>query len=159
MKTLTLWQPYASLVAMGEKRIETRSWSTSYRGPLAIHAGQALPKIWTPFKDEHFVEALAPEIGLNSMGAPNLDRLPRGVVLAIVNLVDVAPMLPWGEVLGWGFPTPKEEAFGRYDNADGQRYAWFFQDDDVQLVDPPIPCRGRQRLWELPVEVTREVFA
>lgn len=39
MKVLTLHQPWASLVALGVKTIETRSWSTSYRGPLAIHAG------------------------------------------------------------------------------------------------------------------------
>lgn len=37
---LTLWQPWASLVAWEEKRIETRSWSTSYRGPLVIHAAK-----------------------------------------------------------------------------------------------------------------------
>ena len=43
MKALTLHQPWATLVAVGEKRIETRSWSTDYRGPLAIHAGKARP--------------------------------------------------------------------------------------------------------------------
>lgn len=43
MKTLTLHQPWASLIAMGVKKIETRSWGTKYRGPLAIHAGQHRP--------------------------------------------------------------------------------------------------------------------
>ena len=38
MKVLTLHQPYASLIALGLKTIETRSWSTKYRGPLAVHA-------------------------------------------------------------------------------------------------------------------------
>lgn len=38
MKALTLTQPYATLVAIGAKLIETRSWRTGYRGPLAIHA-------------------------------------------------------------------------------------------------------------------------
>ncbi len=42
MRTLTLTQPWATLVALGAKTIETRSWQTSYRGPLAIHAGQGL---------------------------------------------------------------------------------------------------------------------
>jgi hypothetical protein len=36
MKALTLIQPWASLVAIGAKRVETRGWRTSYRGPLAI---------------------------------------------------------------------------------------------------------------------------
>jgi hypothetical protein len=39
MKALSLWQPWATLVSIGAKRIETRSWPTKYRGPLAIHAG------------------------------------------------------------------------------------------------------------------------
>ena len=42
MKVLTLTQPWATLVAIGAKHIETRSWATSYRGPLAIHAGKGL---------------------------------------------------------------------------------------------------------------------
>ena len=41
-KALTLSQPYATLLALGQKRIETRSWSTSFRGPLLIHAGAGL---------------------------------------------------------------------------------------------------------------------
>ena len=41
MKALTIRQPWASLIAAGVKTIETRSWSTRYRGPLAIHAGKA----------------------------------------------------------------------------------------------------------------------
>lgn len=45
MKALTLWQPWASLVALGAKRIETRSWSTTYRGPLAIHAAARKPEV------------------------------------------------------------------------------------------------------------------
>ncbi len=39
MKALSIRQPWASLIARGEKTIEVRSWSTSYRGPLLICAG------------------------------------------------------------------------------------------------------------------------
>ncbi|MFV0399180.1 MAG: ASCH domain-containing protein [Oscillospiraceae bacterium] len=38
MKAITIWQPWASLLACGAKKYETRSWVTSYRGPIAIHA-------------------------------------------------------------------------------------------------------------------------
>lgn len=38
MKALSLRQPWASLIADGRKTIETRTWRTRYRGPLAIHA-------------------------------------------------------------------------------------------------------------------------
>lgn len=44
IKTLSLWQPWASLVAVGEKRIETRSWATKHRGTIAIHATQNWPQ-------------------------------------------------------------------------------------------------------------------
>jgi hypothetical protein len=40
---LFLTEPWASLVALGEKRTETRSRHTPYRGPLAIHAAKSLP--------------------------------------------------------------------------------------------------------------------
>ena len=46
MKALTLWQPWASLVALGWKSVETRCWSTKYRGPLAIHSAAKLPPDW-----------------------------------------------------------------------------------------------------------------
>jgi hypothetical protein len=38
MKVLSIMQPWASLIVMGAKQIETRSWMTTYRGPLLIHA-------------------------------------------------------------------------------------------------------------------------
>lgn len=44
VKALTLHQPWASLVAVGAKTIETCSWPTSYRGRLLIHAGKQAPE-------------------------------------------------------------------------------------------------------------------
>lgn len=41
MKALTICQPYAEMIILGEKPIENRTWATSYRGPLAIHAGKS----------------------------------------------------------------------------------------------------------------------
>ena len=42
MKTLTLKQPWATVIASGIKHYEFRSWKTSYRGPLLIHAGMGM---------------------------------------------------------------------------------------------------------------------
>lgn len=36
MRALSLYQPWASLIAFGEKKVETRGWATDYRGPLEI---------------------------------------------------------------------------------------------------------------------------
>jgi hypothetical protein len=41
MRAITICQPYAHLIATGEKRIENRTWPTSHRGLLAIHAGKS----------------------------------------------------------------------------------------------------------------------
>lgn len=40
MKAITIRQPWAWLIVVGAKGVENRSWSTSYRGPLLIHAAQ-----------------------------------------------------------------------------------------------------------------------
>jgi hypothetical protein len=42
MKAITLLRPSSSLVVLGEKRIEARSWPTSHRGHLAIHSSGRL---------------------------------------------------------------------------------------------------------------------
>lgn len=44
MKAISLKQPWANLVASGKKTIETRKWSTKYRGDLVICSSQN-PKI------------------------------------------------------------------------------------------------------------------
>jgi hypothetical protein len=38
MKAISLWNPWAYAVPLGLKGVETRSWATNYRGPIAIHA-------------------------------------------------------------------------------------------------------------------------
>ena len=40
MKSLSLKQPYADLLATGRKTIEIRKWNTDFRGPFLIHASK-----------------------------------------------------------------------------------------------------------------------
>ena len=40
MKVLSIIEPWATLIASKQKYIETRSWKTSYRGELYIHASK-----------------------------------------------------------------------------------------------------------------------
>ena len=40
MKTLTIKEPYATLIAEGLKEYEFRTWKTSYRGDILIHAAK-----------------------------------------------------------------------------------------------------------------------
>ncbi|HEY5988448.1 MAG TPA: hypothetical protein VIV12_19030 [Streptosporangiaceae bacterium] len=62
-----------------------RSWPTSYRGPLAIHAAKAFPG-WACelCLTSPFFEALT-----EGRGAVQALRLPRGKVVAVAELVDV----------------------------------------------------------------------
>jgi hypothetical protein len=48
MKTLSIRQPYASLICRGIKTIENRTWDTTYRGKLLIHAS-GKPLAWPAF--------------------------------------------------------------------------------------------------------------
>ncbi len=43
-KVLSLLEPWATLKAYDLKRIETRSWATTYRGPIFIHASKGYGK-------------------------------------------------------------------------------------------------------------------
>lgn len=108
MKALTIHQPWASLIAAGVKTIETRSWSTRHRGPLAIHAGKARPEC-TQWEDGPFDDIGPHQFGgwVNDDGhlvedpwwlslAPmhrEYIRMPLGAVTAVANLVDVVPMI------------------------------------------------------------------
>ena len=44
MKTLTIKQPFATLIVEGLKEYEFRTWKTNYRGEILIHAGKAVDK-------------------------------------------------------------------------------------------------------------------
>ena len=135
IRALSITQPWASLIALGAKSIETRSWATGYRGPLAIHATKGFPRrALECCLDEPFRSALW------AASVRSADHLPRGKVVAIAELVDVRRIT-----------TPKslryvlsanEVAFGDFTPG---RYAWVLA--NVQPLPEPIPARGMQRLW------------
>lgn len=140
MKGLALLQPWASLVATGAKRIETRSWRTKYRGPLVIVAskGVATPAI------------LAAEAAADAVGLPHM--LPRGAALAVCRLErcmrieDSDDDRPWiTDDDGMTLPVPREELpWGDYRPG---RWAWLL--GDVVALDEPIPMRGRLGVFDL----------
>lgn len=76
MKTVTIRQPWASMIMNGSKTIEVRSWKTNYRGELAIHAGQKVEKEIAAHYDY------------------SRDDLPTGVILGVVNLIEIMEFTP-----------------------------------------------------------------
>lgn len=94
MKALSLLQPWATLIDVGAKTIETRSWPTSYRGLVAIHASKGFPGECRELcEDEPFRGALIRGGLPCESRAPGAyfvvaDDIPRGVVLCICRVVD-----------------------------------------------------------------------
>jgi hypothetical protein len=152
MKGLTLTQPWATLIALGEKRIETRSWSTNYRGPVAIHAAKGLAE---PVCNEdglrYFVDSHPFGEALGRHGITVAEQLPRAAVLATAHLLACLPTARLGTLmrelpeLADFEPAEHERAFGNYEPG---RYAWLFT--DLSVFSEPIPYRGAQGLWEVP---------
>lgn len=74
MYALTVRQPFASLIVLGIKPVENRTWSTVHRGRIAIHAGLAI------FQDD--VDYCEERLGYKL----DLDELVYGAVLGVVEL-------------------------------------------------------------------------
>lgn len=138
MKALSLWQPWATLIAIGAKQFETRSWKTDYRGPLVIHAS----KRWTV--DERGICISQPFARvLRAGGYTQLSQIPLGAALCIVDLVDVLPTEKVRSDSYRLYRLVDELSFGNY--ADG-RYAWKLA--NVRRFTSPLPMRGAQGLFD-----------
>lgn len=140
MKVLTLTQPWATLVAIGAKRIETRSWQTTYRGPLLIHAGKGLAGMSRADLEE-IISTEPFTSALEAAGITEASQLPRGAIVARCVLVDVERV----EKLR---VSTQERAFGNY--APG-RFGWLLS--DIRALPEPIPAKGALGLWDYDGEV------
>lgn len=137
MKAISILQPWASLVATGLKTIETRSWSTNYRGQLAIHASKNMPRY---AKD--LCPGFAEAIGFVKYNGSWLYYLANGVgnfgaVIATCRLFDCVPV----EELTLG-RIGHESLYGDFTPG---RYAWLLK--DIRQLDKPVPVRGSLGLW------------
>lgn len=81
MKVLTVHQPWAWAISKGFKDVENRSWSTNYRGRLAIHAGLSKKSL----KDLKIVQQLT---------QINKPDLKFGAIICTVDLIDVVQNSP-----------------------------------------------------------------
>ncbi|MEO8862303.1 MAG: ASCH domain-containing protein [Ginsengibacter sp.] len=135
MKALSLLQPWASLVVIGVKEIETRSWSTPYRGPLLIHASKG--KAGEIFADElPFKKYIT-----------DFKNLPFGFIIGKVTLTDVirigTGLLSYANDETLNKLSMEEKAFGDYSPG---RFAWLFKDPII--FKTLVGARGSLSLWE-----------
>ncbi len=131
MKVLSVAQPYATLLVLGAKRLETRPWQTAHRGPLAVHAARALCR-QEPFRSL-----------LRAGGVADWSDLPRGAVVGAVELT--------GCVRVEDLPPPEEPEASLGDFAPG-RWVWHVR--RALRLPQPLPARGRLGLFDADLSLT-----
>lgn len=167
MRCISLWQPWASLLASGAKTCETRGWPTRHRGKMLVHAA----KKWNPdlaavaADPRHFRPALEAAGVVFEPTEEACERgwnLPFGAVVGSVDVVDCYPTERVRVRVPGKFLIPAtigatdlivppflnvteaEHAFGDYSSG---RYAWLCE-NPVRFATP-IPYRGRQLLFDV----------
>lgn len=141
VRLLSLWQPWAQLMALGLKTIETRSWPTKYRGLIAIHAGLAFPPEAMQLASELGVAKLIPS------------TLHFGKILCVVNLRDIGST---GFIDTWASSdVARMKTELRYGNYDPHRFAWFT--DKLHVLKEPLEYKGAQGLRRLPPDVVAKL--
>lgn len=107
MKVLSFLQPWASLTVMGFKKLETRSWSTSHRGDLLIHASLGKSGALLA-KEPPFIKYIT-----------DFSKLPFGAIIGKAVLTDIIKV----ESLHLSTEainrlSMEQRAFGDYSNGD-----------------------------------------
>ena len=128
MKALSIWQPWAQLLATGVKHDETRSWGTKYRGPILIHAAKRQMDYTSEFIELHRSPFYKYFKVMGFGTYENILKLPYGAIIGMAELVDCKKI---------------DYAFGNFTVG---RYAWRME--KPVLFDTPIPAKGKQGLWE-----------
>jgi hypothetical protein len=154
LKVITMTQPWATLLAVGVNRIETRSWPTNFRGQLAIHSAQGFPAYAAALcRQSPYAEALA------AAGYHSASDLPRGKIIGVGVLADLlrcdasteAAIIAQSDS---GLLPPDELAFGDFSAG---RFGFVM--DDMRLLPEPIAARGMLGLWTAPPAIEQAILA
>ena len=162
-RCLSIRRPWAPLIIQGYKSIENRSWPTSYRGRIAIHASQAdethAYDRWLncgSADDETHGPILCGSAQLaafreymNGRYGPLNHELHAGPGIIgtaeLINCIDMSgddadALLPDDSP---GYSTPP---WCWYSGHAG--YAWIFA-NPISFITEPIDCHGKLNLWKL----------
>ena len=142
MKVLSVRQPWAYLIVAGYKPVENRRWSTTYRGPLLIHASITtqpddfpVQREWIKTLNEYLIAGDESPIVIP-------DDLPRGAIVGSVNLTDV-----------WDKKKFERPGIRWFEGPYG------FKMDDAVQFHQPIPYRGSLGIqWAHDRNMTSDLF-
>jgi hypothetical protein len=165
LPAISLWQPWASVLFVPSlKPIETRHWSTNYRGPLLIHAAKKsngeLVRFWNERRnDKRFAWDLA------ASGLHGFAGLPLGAIIGRVDLVDCVETATTNP-LGMGEPLRVEQNRLRFEkfcvpnmwpivemwgDFSPGRFGWCFA--NARRLTRPIPYRGAQGFFNVEADI------
>lgn len=128
MRALSVRQPWAYGIAHLGKPVENRTWNTSYRGPIAIHASKTVDNIYMD------LVANLGDVPVEQVKAATAAPW-RGAFVAVADLVGVCEC--GGKCSPWA-------AYSQY----------HFQLDNVQPLKIPVPARGSLGLRRIPDDLT-----
>lgn len=144
MRALTIRQPWAWAIARGGKDVENRTWRTTYRGLIAIHAGARWEEagatdrrvMAAAVRDRDDNGCYDPPLrgefefpgGNLSRLLPDPERFPLSAIIAVADLHDIVR----DSTSDWAIP--------------GQ---WHWLLRDVRPLAEPVPCIGARGVWEI----------
>ena len=125
MKCLSLKQPFADLLALGEKTVELRKWNTKFRGKFLIHASKNM--------DIEACERLDIDI----------DKLIKGAIIGSAFLYDVKEYKNQEE-----FSKDKQKHFSIISKYfDGFKYGFLVK--DARMLKKSISYSGKLGFFEV----------
>jgi len=136
MKAISILQPWASLIVLGHKKIETRSWNTKYRGEILIHASAGKSGINSGIQLDFQQE-------FSNLQLPKYENLSFGAIIGSVNLVDTIGFDEKFQMETSKYLSSQELEFGDYSPG---RFGWLLS--DPVLFETPIPAKGKLGIWE-----------
>ncbi|MBE9216722.1 ASCH domain-containing protein [Plectonema cf. radiosum LEGE 06105] len=133
LKAISLWQPYCSLIPLGLKHYETRSWKTNYRGKLLICSTAKSTKT----QYQQYLKIC------NELKLPTWDEtnFPQGQAIALCDLTDCIEMTP-------EFIAQQSQTEIKSGDWQVGRYAWKLE--NIQPITEPFAVKGKQGLFDVP---------
>lgn len=144
MKALTISEPYASMIASGEKWVENRVWRAppSYRGELAIHAGK----------------------GTQYLDRSELRGYPTQCIVAVADLLTALPL----DVAHYHARQGRVPSAWFGNGLSRHRFAEFLDHEhtegpiclvlgNVRRLKDPVSCQGARGLWNVPEWLERAI--
>lgn len=163
IRLLSLWQPWASLCiwrnpedGKAEKQIETRHWSTDYRGLVAIQATATLrPEAKFELETNRGIQEALCRHGFEKVGSGSIGGFSGSFVFgAILGVVTLEKVVQFDENQTFLELFPEREK--HFGNHSPGRFGWYFT-NPIEFTNP-IKCRGLQSFGTPKSEIIEQIF-